>query len=509
MAAILAKEGHLPVPFFDFACRALFHQVRMANQMNRKRTWSEGIGRLDADGGWLSQQALFDLDSLLGELATHGSLTPIEALTDLLMLVPDIQSLRELQSRRTSALIENKAWDDAMAASILEMMLAAGCVEGPAEASAKYLGIARRANVSPARQEALLKAIFTEPVVESTQDGNEEDSSAIAPVAVDSVLRAKAKAVIAGVPSGLPTRRRAFGNIFAGNAEAGLRDMHSILAGTRANTCRLLDAFDNISVGLAVVDGHVRDSRRFARWLGGDSDFAEGSLNDLDSAMRTLARCETGMGNAAKSQPDDIGGVWKALESGERSSLARSLEGYVENRILGWAADALRANDRQSAVALWSLAMNARGADDSQPLFGRIAETVVFVGKADAADILADLSACLANVPVKILALKEAAKTSYKNKAYEKCLMLYDQLASLPDGQNMENGLAKATALIHLRRYSQARQFVRQLAFSRFLPGDCGQFPPRRAEAAWSSTPEAARRRETPPSLGDPQASEN
>ncbi len=474
--ALRGEDVEVSADLWNFACQLLFRRVAAVPAEQRKDTWAWGMQQFaENDHIRLCEETLARLDGLCERLGPDGSLTSGEVLTDLLVLIPDLESMRQIQRRRTATFVGTKNWRDALASVNVQIILAAATPEGPEEATQHLLDIQKLAGAAHRQvngQSAVEALDLTEPDGNTGGSSTETQPSYEATIlGADGLLAATAARFLKQRGSFASPRRRAFLSLFAGNSTEALRNVHAALAQTCAQLYEVSESFDDIVAVLGVVDGGYHSACRFAKWLalGGTG---EGTLSSdaLDPALGLLVGCEAAPCTAPAPCETSSEGprpeVFAALPRQVRNRLASQWLLKQQERYLRWAMDCLAEGRVLRAASYWACAINAapgpedaatmiktvcKGAEgiiDSQEAMAALAETVCFVGSAQRRRLL----------------LIQMASLLHNDGEYASCLEILDKADSSAEGaevrRDMTAGLLRASSLIRMGRLDEAKRLL-------------------------------------------------
>ena len=458
-------EGNLPDALFDLACRGLFRRVLAANPQSRDSVWAEGLKPLGGKAGCMTRQTLAELDSLVDVLGESGPLSGLDAVTDLLLLAPDLRVLKQLQSRRIKLLQKRQAWEDALAAGLLKLVTEAVLHEDKLLSAATCADIMDTIGYEPQLQAAFWNRICL------GADGQELDSqgagTSIPAETIDSHLRTRARETLAvAVEENLSPRRHAVLALFAGHDRSSLTHLHASLSATPiTNTSCLRDAICEISWALGVMDGSFGNCARFTRWLAATGDsMSRCTQGDADVELMSLMSSEKALATgitAGASRSDR--NVWAMADPAFKRKVAERIIDAHDTAFLHWGGRALGAENRQWAIRFWVHATDTSSLDRIEETLTRIADIAAFVAETGASDVLVDLASSSNRESVQLRALRKAMAAAYYHKRYETYLELFDRLAPLPGTLSMTDGLRQARVLILLGKYPQALRQLNEL----------------------------------------------
>jgi len=460
--ALKDEDGRFSADAWNLACRVLFREVGAARPEERKAVWSRGLAGLAGDGVSLSAEALADLDRLARSLDANGSLSAMEVLTDLLLLVPDTPAMHELQKRRVEALRAGKAWDDAKAAAMLDVILASATSAGPAE-SVKQLGsILSAAGTSASDVEACESAMRWGDLAEKRGPVVKKRLPA------DRMLKASATALLARQRDRVGGRRRAFLNVFAGNVTEALQAVHATLATTPADAERIGEALDDVSLILALSDGDFWNSRRYVQWLAGGPahrDRLLGSLIQLETPPVETVGPKGRRGHFLAPK------MYEELLHAARREVARRQLQRWKHALIGWGSNALKTGDKAWTEACWARAIALESdASGVVSLIDGGFDLVCAWGVSSELfeELVTGMVPRIQTPAARRRLLVKAATLHFNGGRFARCLGVLDKAdkaaPALADAHDMTVGLMRALSLLRLRKSDDALSQLKQMA---------------------------------------------
>jgi len=267
-------------------------------------------------------------------------------------------------------------------------------------------------------------------------------------------------------------------NLFAGNVEEGLEGLHAALSRVPADSGQMHDAFDDLTVALAVADGYFSRAGRFVQWL------AQGRIREAggpevggskrDPLLGLLIRCERRIEGkrdpSAGSPTGPTGPRYGQLADEARKKLAKEALLRWERHLVRWGGDALRHGDRPWALGSWALAINA---EQDPGVAGSLVDTVIDLARRSGATpepgrLLREVLPLVPSATGRRHLLLKIARLLYEEADFAGCLAVLDQadeLARTPrEKQDMTVGSTRVMCLIRLKKFDEALGFVERMA---------------------------------------------
>ena len=351
---------------WNLTCRLALKKTASCPEDQRDRTWKAELNRLSVvqSDPILHQATLAELDTCFATLdkASQGSMAD-GILADLLLLAPQTESMRQLQSRRIDRFVASKTWEEAIPAARMGVMLAVTSSEGPRQAVKRCSGIMASAGMSAEQCRRFeISAVYPSPPEAA---GGQEGKDHSGPAA-DSVLLEQAKALLAQGREQLSPRRRAFACALTGEDVSSLKDIHQawVTAVAGGDPRRAAEALDDIAVILAVRGKTVRGCDRFAALLaalvdGSALPATQPATEGADPAVTTLAGC---LRRGIEEKTISMRQLAPGKTDGNLSAMAGSdFQGLSlwSRRLLTWATAALSDDDILWAEGLRSWAASS------------------------------------------------------------------------------------------------------------------------------------------------------
>lgn len=474
LSALNGPDGRFSKDVWNLACRFLVLQINAAGPERRQAIWAEGVRHLVCDGVSISSETFGELDRMALPASQAGALTSMAVLTDLMLLAPDVPSMRELQSRRVDAFCTAKGWENARAAGRLEVMLSGVTDEGPLQAVKHLGGVLKSAGLT----EADVLACESEVCLNGKVDkGNAPDvGSGPAPIA-DDVLRASAVAALKEVKQA-SDRRGVFLNLFAGNARDAVCGAYSALARSEVSERCLASATDDLSVVVAAEDGNLWSSCCLVQWLTTDHTGAEavgGNGGDAkDSAWSLLCAGERGVAVPAGAQ-DKWTPAWAKmyiqLPEGARRELSKRGLQRCEQRLIRWGADAMQKGEIAWAQSCWAHVLGMEhDRDRVASLVDDGLDRIRQAGVAPAVfqDVVERVLPGVKEAPIRRILLMKEATVLFDGGRFADCLAKLDEADALVreagPTREMTGGLLRAISLMRVGKLDESGGLLSEMA---------------------------------------------
>jgi tetratricopeptide (TPR) repeat protein len=458
----------------NFALQLLLCRLGTAPTQERQQLWRQGLREIFMDSLPLSDETFAEIDRLNSVLGNTGPLTSQELLTDLVLLAPDISSMRRLQWRRIAVFTGQGDWQNAERAAKLDVALAGFTLEGPLASMKKCVEIAGKTQAASADEgdlEARSRAEYVQNKTPSSVNESHEAEPVSAEMPLDKALKSLAEAKLANPDPGLSLRQTAFLTLFAGDLDASLKNLHTALITCSATEKDVLSVLDDLAFVVAVNHGRFRDATAFASWFAAgkeETDQAGKEEDDRrDPALKILIDCEKAHKETTKPN-DGLGVNPGSLSFGDVSpSLkAKFAHAWLEKcqyRLIRWGTNALLAKETSWAQTFWAAAINlARNPEESQRWIDRICSQCQesHVDRRQTAELMKGMVDCTEDTVAQRQLWLKAAMLLYEAMGFEECLGAIDEadrLASDPrEAQQAKIGLVRALCLIRLGKIDEA-----------------------------------------------------
>ena len=457
---------------WNLECRLLFRRVHAAPPAQRQAMWQQGIQELWRSSAVVAPETLADLDELIIGIAEPGPLTPGRVLTDMILMVPDLPSLQELQRRRTTTFVDKGMWAEAVAAAKQDVLLASVAAEGPLRATDRCRKVMESAGVTAADRDRFVARCWWEPGAESRLTELSDPSEFWAEV-VDGPPTSAASMELQRTHDSRSDRQRAFLNAWAGRLQMALRSAHAALATTASNPSDLARAFDELAVISAVADADYLARHGFLRWLAASRarrGRGEGRSETIPS-QKILAECEARLKAqgvpAMQETSRQCVGSYRQLTDKRRSELATRVRSRLTHRVIEWGGQAIRADRTQAAISYWVQAIETQD-DPNQAIVAM--DTILthaenflvrdFGSAHEFLDLMRSALPHLRSSMTRRHLLIRIAGVLYEQGDASDCLATLDQADSLAAGQtqtsDMAVGFMRALSLMRLRSFDKA-----------------------------------------------------
>ena len=465
---------------WNFACLLLLRQVSTSPSENQQAVWDKGIKKLSCDNILISEETFTTLDEFTEIIKGDNPSLANRILTDLFLLCPDTLSMRRLQRRRIACFVDQRKWNQALSAGALDIILSITSAEGPRRSTARCIEIMKAAGATAAEQENFKALVCWGP--RGNRNNSESESSEQAGVVgmvplVDDNLKTAALAILKEEANGLSVRRRAWANLFAGNIENALKNIHTTLNQTPVaeHHININTPFDELAMVLAVADGDFQNCSRFAGWIVrnrvGDAAARKGK-NRPDPLLELLIQYESNSRSRSKQimRPNNAGlRIYGRMSGSVRARLAQATFDRWRARLDRWADEALKEGDRTWAQALWALAINEEV--DSQIAASLIHKVYSrlrpIYNEQDAIAFLRTILDHMRSISAKRGLLLKIATLLYVQGKFAECLEVIDQadkLAVRPEEKrDMTVGFMHALSLLRLRKFNKAAHLLESM----------------------------------------------
>jgi tetratricopeptide (TPR) repeat protein len=440
LKALLAADGALSSEAWNYACRALLRRIGAADPSARVSLWREGLPPLAIADIRMSSETFADVDRWMAANNRNETLSVLEVLTDLLLLVPDIESMRKLQWRRIAVLTERKAWSEAICAAGLDACFSGSVMEGPRAAAVRCAEIMKS---SGATTEALAA------VRKRWEDGKVCGTLELGERSVDSLLRDKAKQIVSDRAVSSSLRRKAYIQLFAGQVRDSLNSGIQYLSQAVDAGKGIAHGFEDLSILLAVANGSVQSGYAFVQTLADGSPSPEVRATGTTAPATQVAppafQCEISPSTRKILQP-----------------AAQKMWELWRQNLIDWGAEAFREGDVDWARILWVWAINAEvQGDQAIARVNSVCDKAKGLKNAqDNLKILQAMYPCITVAEGKWQILHKIAVISYEDGQFAQCLSILDQADRIPlekvSSKDIMTGFMRALSFIQLRKYSDA-----------------------------------------------------
>lgn len=530
LAALAAESRHADDELWNDALRLLCRRTAAAPPGERGRLWSVEIAQLASGKARLAPEAMADLERLVAALGDGSAPTKLDALavyTDVLTLVPDISSMRNLQARRQTILQSSGDAAQALSAAAVNLALASVTPDGPAGPARRYEDLLRSSGAPIEQVSQFQSQIRWGSRPQGDPAGGAGARRMFA--GPDAPLVAAAAAALKADPAAatrlLPgssdgaRRRRAYLNLFAGRVDDALREAHAALDGAELGTEEVFACFDDLAGMLAIADGSLWNCNRFAQWMATKGEPATtlpagahgvdraAHAGSIDPHLAVLLACDSARQRPASSASGPTSGPTPRRTFGsaspvERAELAKGALWRGGQRAVAWGLDLFNAGDVEWAATFWATAINTqRSPGYAGSLIDLLFEkTVVAHGEAASRSGISVLESVVASLSggdrgrlqSQILLYRRRAdlaqaKLLFEDGKFEECLSTLDQLdRALPESTGAEDlgtGFMRTLCLIRLARFDDA---VSLLSRMEAWPGTDEQHAKRAFLVGWT-----------------------
>ncbi len=388
--SLIAADNGFNAESWNWSCRLLFRRMQALDAKTRALRWQDGVERLAWDGASFADATLSDLDAFVGTLGPADGVNGLRLLTDLLLLAPDPPSMARLQGRRIAWLEQNGSPGHASLAARANIMLAIGTPEGPMSAVRKYVSLRQAAAASPSEivelEESLCHALTGQTLAApsktsqarvSDAGGATSRPSAQSPTGAngssrerwvaDHALRESASGLL-DQKRDLSPRRAAYANAFAGKSAESIESVARHLENATSEEAKVIAAFDDVAIVLAMVDGSASDAYRFAGVVASPSSSTLSPTGDetlkilTESCVKARAVWRSGRRDVIATKADAKEGPFALAADVRRAELASAAVRAWTRRRIEWGLGALVAGDMPWCVAF--LTSSLESADD-------------------------------------------------------------------------------------------------------------------------------------------------
>ncbi len=457
---------------WNLSFRVLLREVAATDSEKRDQLWQRSIHKLANPSICLHEKTFEDLDKLNNALSEGNSLSPIRVLTDLLLLAPDVSSIRRIQCRRIAEFSKAKAWEDAQAAAALNIVLSTFTPDGPVPAIKRYLEIKAMgggASLSPGE-------VMTIMCSGSQRDiGKDGERTGPEPAAMDTPLKWSAEQALGGLQDQMGSRRKAFLSIFAGRTDDGVRHMHKVLLETPCEGGRIKSALDDVAVALAIADGYFGKCMRFGIWRSGepspDQDLTQANVK-TDSYLQVLTECERNSevpGDKGIPATNTSEKLYRQRSQSEWAELADQAVSTWRRRLVRWSNAALRDGDLTSSACFWALAMQTEATYECvEALVDRMVDNVSgLVGPNETIAVIENSLSHVPSVPYHRPLLLRIARLQYGEGRFSEVLETLRRLSHVAredeEAPDFAADILHATLQIRLGKLDDALDVLHNL----------------------------------------------
>ena len=474
---MLGPDHTIPSKAFDFAVRLLIRRVAGAPDHERRGIWDAGLSTLDSTDRGLSSATMIEIDKTLSLLSTGSSLRPLDMLTDILCLVPDRETMLEVQSKRIAAYTALGDKENALRALRLEIAIAAGMNKGPAGAIEKANGLFHSQTEGDDGNIAPWSFLH---MPRQSSEGQSRGRVVNGPL-VDDLLKDAARQAIGDGKRRLVggNRRLGFLLLFSGRPGEGLRSLHAAMGDAPIPSCRVHDAVAEIAACVAIAEGNFACSLRYFKWLASMGSLELEGVAATQSVLDVLATSggasvQTEAAGAAKLSEGAI--VYRNLKQHERQRLAAMIGSELAALPLNWGYEAFRKGDADAARLLWENAILTEPEARQEQAVQAIAYGLEADGCDTTPDLLQDMAADTLPASTRRILLRQAGALLFSRQRYKQFLKVADDLAGLSSSVSNERDtqwrLWKGLSLV---RMGQKEKALEVLSSAGNIPGTPGQ----------------------------------
>ena len=432
LESLTSSDGTMLPEVWNYFCRALFRKVALSPCGERKAIWQAGLRRLDNPDITMTGETFGDLDQLVTVFGKDDSLSPLEIYTDLFLLVPDLETMRKLQSRRIVAFIEQKAWPQAIKAAELDIFLSGVTSDGPRNSVKKCEEIMKLAKV-PVEQVEQFKKEIDRGVV--TFESKNSDG-------IDDRLKRSSQNILQNVQRFRSSRRQAYLDLFAGNREQALNESFALLSQAVVHDDKISQVFDDLSVILSIVQGDCCSNSRFIRWLAEKNPNFHSFIKSV--SMETITPSLQQAAHVASNR-------W-------------------EQNLIDCGQAALREGDKEWPRILWVWVINEKEDPNAAiALINNLCEKGKSVqGTQDNLETLEAIYPYLKMPEEQQLVLYKMAALCYEDSNFARCLELLDRtdrfMVQAKYKQDISMGFMRALSFIQLQKFSEAVSLLNKMS---------------------------------------------
>ncbi len=429
-------------PFaFDLMCG----QLLSASPSQRQDIWEEWVLRFGDDDIWFSEETLSGLDNLKVLWGSDGLPSRDEALTTLLLLVPDVNSMRSINYRRISAFEESNVADEIAAAKRLDAALAFVSRDMSAEVARWYIedvespgGVGSFSSVKAAKEVAFA-------------DNGQVSLSA------ESLLSLAAKKVLEEQKTSLTLRRKAFLSMFSGDASGAVARMHEAILRTPAQEEQVVRAFDDLLVCLVYLDGDCQIAISFTQFVAAFMEYP--TSGSLLTELLDLEKTSWDTSSEGGSIAEVSDRLYWDIPVPEKRQFGEAVLHRWQERCIELGNHALNRGEELWVSKQWSVAVNSAVSKDcTSQIIDRISARAS--AHTDGIKALLETEHFLAEVSSRRYLLSMIADIYSSRGDYESCLATLEKMDELGRGSTQVTSMGieqlRAVALIRLGRLDEA-----------------------------------------------------
>lgn len=446
---------------WNLCCRALLKRFAAASPSKRAETWTRGLSALAAPSITLREKTLDDLRGMVTEVSKGDSNIGAAMLADLILLAPDLSSMRRLQSLRTAAFAGSKDWANARASAALEVILGAASLSTSSSADVVrcldgYQDILQAGGRLQSESQGACLGLVLGQAGGPIRWGLDLQT-------VDAVLKAaageklKTEGDIAGRPGAIV-------KLLAGKATDAARSAREALGGA-SSPREVAVAMQDIFIILATSGGSLADGDRFVRAQWRQQAAAAmpsgPAAGTADAVMSVLLDIENQLISADQPPSASGGDTYDRWPRQSRDAAAREMLGRWCSSYACGAQAAAKGGKTPAAKALWALSLTSQ--EDTSGLDAAIQGIVSFAG-VNARVTLEQLAPLLPAVPQRRAVLIKTASVALAEGDSSACLSVLQQadglLAIGAANNDFSEALLRVSAQMGLGRLAEAAELL-------------------------------------------------
>lgn len=449
-------ETEFDVEAWNLTCRALFRYVAAADQAERVAVWKQGITDLAVADVVMLDKTFEDLDKLTKYLAADDAHLALQILTDLLICIPDANSMRRLQWRRVAAFIATRNWQDAEAAAALDVVLAAAHHQAIEATIDRYMQVLRSSGATDRKVAASVNALLLANGPEAEPTAQERF--------VDGALRKAIAEQNERQLSGSHPRQKMYISLLCGRpAEAASLARNQLAC--CIDSCEAKKMLADIYVLLAVADGNLAHANRFAAGLENHSAESLGgdSLAGTDQMLSILIS----PGPHDNHLSEKAFAHWPAET---RSDVACNYLEAFRIQLITSAQQAAGSGNKDVSIRLQALLVTSAYTEKNA---SRVLDEIIDahrkqMGPDDVRRILRAMISFLPAEQHQRITLHKIANLAFEQEFYSDCLSVLDEAEALTtidtSEQHFPIALLRASALLKMEEYETADDLLESMA---------------------------------------------
>lgn len=468
LARVMDRDSGIEGKLADLALSELLARYKTASPEMQPLVWKEGLQRLAVVRTlWISTDTLAELDSVLQKSSEAERSQVINMLTDLMLLAPDPASMRRLQWRRAAMFRHQSGGEsNALCAATFDVLLAMLTNDGPGAAISHRDTILQSMNMTEDDREdqyTLMKNI----VLAANASGSAEPKmlSLSHDQMIDPLLAHAATEALADESRSKHLRRKAFLNLYAGQMEKALQQIHQAWRKSLVDDQAATEGLHDVALVIAVSTGQGHNMHQFTKWIamGGNEQATENS--PASPVLQQLIQWES---QAKESEPEQSTAV------APENIATRILSRHVD-QIWAWGTQAMVDRSATWAQGYYARAIDLEANDDGMArLRDRIRqsgptwrEMAAADKSSEAAQVIKAVASDTAEVEARFYLLGELAAIHLTQQQFTNALEILDQAAMLPVSQEVQQdmaiGFTHVLALIRVERSDEALATLAQM----------------------------------------------